>query len=93
LKKEEVEALRFQLMSISDLEWLLTWAQREYPADVLRDKLSDPDLDDMSVSQYLRKRADSEGLSFPQRILKDKAGAFFDELIDHDHKSEEREFQ
>ena len=73
-------------MSISDLEWLLTWAERESPADVLRDKLSDSNLDDMLFSQYLRRRADSKGLSFPRRILKDKADAFFEDLIDRDIK-------
>ena len=41
LRKEGVEAVRFQLMSIDEFEWLLTWAQHEHPAVVLRDKLSE----------------------------------------------------
>jgi hypothetical protein len=61
LKKEGVDALRFQLMSISEFEWLLTWAQRESPADVLKEKLTDHNLDDMPVGEYLRRRADSWG--------------------------------
>lgn len=88
LQKEGVDSGRFQLMSIGDLEWLLTWAQHEPPAVVLRDKLSDPALDDQSVSQYLRKRADDRGLSFPQRILKDKADEFFGELTGPDDPSD-----
>ncbi len=71
---------RFQLMSIGELEWLLTWAQHESPAVVLRDKLADPALDDLSIGQYLHKRANGLGLSFPRRILKDKADAFFGDL-------------
>jgi hypothetical protein len=38
----------------------------------------------MSVSQYLQKRADDQGLSFPRRILKDVADAFFDEFTSND---------
>jgi hypothetical protein len=81
LQSAGIDAGRFQLMSIGDLEWLLTWAVHDPPAAVLREKLSDPALDDLSVSQYLHKRANELGLSFPQRILKDKADAFFGELI------------
>lgn len=44
LQQEGTDPGRFQLMSIRDLEWLLTWAQIEPPAIVLRDKLSDPAL-------------------------------------------------
>lgn len=80
LQKEGIDPGRFQLMPIGDLEWLLTWAQHEPPAVVLRDKFSDPTLDDLSVSQYLGKRAGDQSLSFPRRILKDKADAFFGEL-------------
>lgn len=80
-------------MSIGDLEWLLTWAQDEPPAVVLRDKLSDPNLDDLSVSQYLRKRADDQGLSFPRRMLKDKADASFNELTGPEDQSEDVESQ
>ena len=87
LQKEGIDAGRFQLMSIGDLEWLLTWAQHEPPAIVLRDKLSDPALDDLSVSQYLQKRADEQGLSFPRRILKDTADAFFDEVTGSDDQA------
>ena len=83
----ELNAGRFQLMSISDLEWLLTWAQHESPAIVLRDKLSDPALDGLSVSQYLQKRADEKGLSFPRRILKDRMEAFFSEVIGADYQA------
>ncbi|MDO8588685.1 MAG: hypothetical protein Q7T82_16780 [Armatimonadota bacterium] len=93
LSKEGVVAGRFQLMSIRDLEWLATWAQREHPAVVLRDKLSDPALDDLSVSQYLRKRADEKGLSFPRRVLKDRASAFFDEIIGSDGQGDHIEPQ
>ena len=50
LQKEGIDAGRFQLMSIGDLEWLLTWAQYEPPAIVLRDKPSDPALDDLSAN-------------------------------------------
>ncbi|MEW6033542.1 MAG: hypothetical protein AB1603_01650 [Chloroflexota bacterium] len=91
LQEEGVDAGRFQLMSIGDLEWLLTWAQREPPAVVLRGKLSDPTLDDLSVSQYLRKRADGQSLSFPRRILKDKWETFFDEITGPDGQSEDTE--
>ncbi|MBI2852151.1 MAG: hypothetical protein HYX84_03485 [Chloroflexi bacterium] len=80
LNKAGGKIVRFQLMSVSDLEWLLTWAKVEHPAVVLRDKLSDPAQDDLSVSQYLRKRADDKGLPFPRRLLKDRADAFFGEL-------------
>jgi hypothetical protein len=85
LKMAGAEPVRFQLMSVGDLEWLLTWAKVEHPAVVLQDKLSDSAMDDLSVSQYLRKRADGKGLSFPRRILKDRAEAFFGELISHGH--------
>ena len=88
LRKEGADAGRFQLMSIGDLEWLLTWAQHEPPAVVLRDKLSDATLDDLSVSQYLHKRADDQGLSFPRRILKDTAESFFGELTGQDELRE-----
>ncbi|MBI2857234.1 MAG: hypothetical protein HYX95_02840 [Chloroflexi bacterium] len=88
LQKEGIDAGRFQLMSIGDLEWLLTWAEHEPPAIVLRDKLSDPTLDDLSVGQYLRKRADAQGRSFPRRILKDKRNAFFDDIIGPDDQKE-----
>lgn len=80
LAKEGGDAGRFQLMSIGDLELLLTWAQNEPPESVLRDKLADPTLDDLSVSQYLRKRADDQDLSFPERLLKDREDAFFAQL-------------
>ena len=93
LGKEGVDAGRFQLMSIGDLEWLLTWAQHEHPAVVLQDKLSDHTLHDMSVSQYLRKRAEEHGLSFPPRLLKDKAEAFFGEITGPDDGSEDVELQ
>ena len=88
LRKEGVDVGRFQLLSIGDLEWLLTWAQHEPPPVVLRDKLSDPALDDLSISQYLRKRADDKGLPFPRRILKDKADEFFGELTGTDDQGE-----
>ena len=74
-------------MSIGDLEWLLTWAQYEPPAIVLRDKPSDPALDDLSVSQYIQKRADEQGLSIPRRILKNTADAFFDEVTGPDDQA------
>ncbi|MDO8751350.1 MAG: hypothetical protein Q7K03_09450 [Dehalococcoidia bacterium] len=93
LQKYGIDAGRFQLMSIGDLEWLLTWAQHEPPAVVLRDKLSDPALDDLSVSQYLRKRADDKGLSFPLRILKDKSDAFFGEITGPDDNSSDTSLQ
>ncbi len=80
LQKEGIDAGRFQLMSIDDLEWLLTWAHHEPPAVVLREKLIDSALDDISVGQYLRKRADDQGLAFPTRLLKAKKDAFFDEI-------------
>jgi hypothetical protein len=89
LKKEGLDDFRFQLMSISDLEWLLTWAHHEPPAAVLRDKLADPAFDDMTVSQYLNKRARDQGLSFPQRILRGKEHQFFDGLIGTDANIEE----
>ena len=56
-------------------------------AMVLRDKLSDPALDDLSVSQYLQKRADEKGLSFPRRILKDRMEAFFSEVTGADYQA------
>jgi len=80
-------------MSIGDLEWLLTWAQNEPPAVVLRDKLSDHVLDDLSVGQYLHKRAGDQCLLFPRRILKDTAEAFFDELTRSDGQTEDEELR
>jgi hypothetical protein len=88
LQKQGIDAGRFQLMSIGDLEWLLTWAQHEPPAVVIRDKLADPDLDDLSLGQYLHKRADDRGLSFPPHILRDKADEFFGELTGPDERSD-----
>jgi hypothetical protein len=93
LQEDEVDAGRFQLMSIGELEWLLTWALHEHPAVVLWDKLSDPALDDQSVGQYLHKRAKDQGLSFPQRILMDKANAFFGKITEPDYQGEELEPQ
>jgi hypothetical protein len=81
LQKEGQEVGRFNLMSIDDLEWLLTWAEHETPAVVLRDKLCDPSLDGLSVGRYLRRRADDLGLPFPKHILKDKSDDFFGEWL------------
>lgn len=89
LQKDGSHPERFQLMSIGDLEWLLTWSQHEPPAVVLRDKLCDPALDDMSIGQFLHKRASDKGLSFPVRILKSKAEAFFGELTEPDGQSDD----
>lgn len=76
-------------MSIGDLEWLLTWASIEPPELVLRVKLADHTLDEMSVGQYLRKRAEDQALNFPPRLLKETADAFFGEMLEFDPQGEQ----
>jgi hypothetical protein len=49
LQKDDLPAFDFELMSIEDLEWLLSWAKYENPIDFLKTKKANPQWKTMSV--------------------------------------------
>lgn len=69
-----------QLMSISDLEWLLAWAASESPVDCLTAKLQDDP--EQTVESYVAERARSAGVELsPLPLLEETGESFFEEMI------------
>ena len=69
-----------QLMSISDLEWLLAWAGSESPVDCLTAKLRENP--ESTVESYVDDRARSAGVELsPLPLLDETRESFFEEMI------------
>lgn len=67
-----------EIMSVADLEWLLAWQQIESPLATLREKISTESAKEMSIGQFLAKRAAGKGVKFPRsQVLGQKFDSFF----------------
>ncbi|MBI3743752.1 MAG: hypothetical protein HY261_05620 [Chloroflexi bacterium] len=82
LVEEQAKALGqpdfpFQLASIAELEWLLTWAQIEPPGALLEEKLSNPETRYIDLHTFLAQRARSLGMPWPQHVLTRRREEFF----------------
>jgi len=72
LDNEEIPRYDFELMSIEDLEWLLSWATYESPVDFLRSKRENPEWRDMDIRQLVGIRMKEKGITIIRNALLDK---------------------
>lgn len=63
MKKQKIPEYDFELMSIEDLEWLLSWAPYESPVDFLRAKRKNPEWKDMDVRQLVGIKMKEKGIT------------------------------
>ena len=72
LKREEITEYDYELMSIEDLEWLLSWATYESPVDFLRAKMENLEWKDMDVRQLVGIKMKEKGITNLRNPLLDK---------------------
>jgi hypothetical protein len=74
LKQEGVPEFDFELMSIEDLEWLLSWAMYENPFDFLRAKWTNPEWKIMNIRELV-------GIKIKENGLKDVKNPLLDQVF------------
>jgi len=75
LKREGIPAFDFELMSIEDLEWLLSWAEYENPVEFLKAKWANPQWKVMSARELI-------GIKIKERNIKDIRNHLLDKVFD-----------
>jgi hypothetical protein len=74
LKREGIPEFDFELMSIEDLEWLLSWATHESPIDFLKAKRANPEWKAMDVRELV-------GIKIKERGIKDVRNPLLDRVF------------
>ena len=64
LESDGITPYYFELMSIEDLEWLLSWSKYESPEVFLSEKYENPDLKYMSVRKVIEIKIPDNGKIF-----------------------------
>ena len=72
LAQEGTTSYDYELMSIEDLEWLLSWAQYENPFDFLRSKRQSIDWKTKSISEVIGIKMKGKGIKNLRNSLLDK---------------------
>lgn len=72
LRLKGIQEYEFELMSIEDLEWLLSWAMYENPVDFLRSKRGNPEWKNIDVSHLVEIRMKERGIASLRNPLLDK---------------------
>ncbi len=75
LKREGIPEFDFELMSIEDLEWLLSWAKYENPVELLKTKRASPEWKEMSVRELI-------GIKMKEQNIKDMRNPLLDRVFD-----------
>jgi hypothetical protein len=75
LKREGIPAFDFELMSIEDLEWLLSWAEYENPIEFLKAKWANPAWKVMSTRELIWEKIE-------ERNIKDIRNHLLDRVFD-----------
>ncbi len=82
MKKGNIPEYDFELMSIEDLEWLLSWSQYESPIDFLRAKRANPEWKYMEVRQLIGIKMKEKGIKGLGNSVLDKfSDKFWKKLI------------
>lgn len=72
MKNEGIPEFNFELMSIEDLEMLLSWATYESPIDFLKSKRANPEWKAMDVRQLVGKKMEEKGIKDIRNPLLDR---------------------
>ena len=72
LKHEGIPEFDYELMSIEDLEWLISWAIYENPVDFLKTKKSKPEWKAMDVRKLVGIKIKEKGIKDIKNHLLDK---------------------
>lgn len=72
MKREGIASFDHELMSIEDLEWLLSWSTHESPVDFLRAKRANPEWKVMGVRELVGVKAREKGISKIRNPLLDR---------------------
>ena len=75
LKNANIREYDFELMSIEDLEWLLSWAEYENPVEFLKAKRSTPEWKVMSVRELI-------GIKMQEKEITDIRNALLDRVFE-----------
>ena len=82
MKKGNIPEYDFELMSIEDLEWLLSWAEHESPIDFLKAKWANPEWKYMEVRQLIGIKMEERGLEGLRNVMLDNvSNKFWQKLI------------
>ncbi len=74
-QNEGIHEFDFELMSIEDLEWLLSWAEYENPFEFLKTKRANPEWKVMSVRELI-------GIKIREQNMKDIRNPLLDRVFD-----------
>ena len=72
LNCEGIPEFDFELMSIEDLEWLLSWATHESPIDFLKAKRANPEWKAMDVRKLVEMKIKERGIKDIRNPLLDR---------------------
>ena len=72
MKKEKIPEYDFELMSIEDLEWLLSRVPYESPVGFLRAKRKNPEWKDMDIRQLVEIKMKEKGITNLRDTLLDR---------------------
>ena len=72
MEGEGVSEYQFELMSIEDLEWLMSWAIYESPVDFIREKRGNPEWKNMDIRQLVGIKMKEKGIDNLRNKLLDK---------------------
>ncbi|MDD5591437.1 MAG: hypothetical protein PHY18_05885 [Dehalococcoidales bacterium] len=71
-EREGIPEFDFELMSIEDLEWLLSWAKYESPFDFLKTKWANPEWKVMNIRELIGIKIKQKGISDVRNPLLDQ---------------------
>jgi len=69
---DNIPEFDFELMSIEDLEWLLSWAKYENPVDFLKAKRANLEWKVMSVRSLIEIKMEEKGIKDVRNSLLDR---------------------